>query len=81
MHAVYYGCHGACGFVHVRIRNRYSVAKVSCTHMQSLHSFIMQKDGKVIHLDGMYLSKPESHPSRMKFCAVLHVPHESNKHK
>ena len=47
----------------------------------SLHFFVAQKDGKVIRLDGMYLSKPESHPSRMKFCAVLHVPHESNKHK
>jgi hypothetical protein len=42
---------------------------------------MLQKAGKVIRLDGMYLSKPESQPSRMKFCAVLHVPHESNKHK
>ena len=57
---------------------------VQCVSARVYHVFaffVTQKDGKVIRLDGMYLSKPESHPSRMKFCAVLHVPHESNKHK
>ena len=41
----------------------------------------LQKDGKIIRLNGVHLSRPDSAPLRMKYCVVLHVPHESNKHK